>query len=472
MFIIAGCTLAIFTDSFLYGIVVPVFPFILVERAGIAPSNVGPWTSALLACYAGTSLIVCPIAGYMTDYFSLRRTTFVIGLAAQASATVLLCTGSSIAILTLGRILQGASSAITWTAGLTLASDTVGKDEIGRTMGFCSLGMSLAMFVSPLVGGVLFEHSGYNSVFGPAFVLLSVDIIWRLTIIEGDVTTQRTSSRGQGYWTFAYGDHGTPSIIPSPLWQEVPGLELLSPRNQEFGLENPFQSENITLVTQQLSHTGQRIRPWIIILRDIRLQVALWASLVQVTLTTSLDAVLPLFVHRVFSWGPQGAGLIFIPVVAPSLLAVCIGKLTDKFGPKWLVSVGFLAAVPAYILLRLVKDDNVGQAILLCFLLSLLSTAMTFVCGPLMAEITLAVEARERSHPGISGPRGAIARAHAFYFVFVSGGLLVGPLWAGMVEKVAGWETMTCTFGLFSGLMVIPTSLFTGGVIKLRGFTS
>lgn len=121
-------------------------------------------------------------------------------------------------------------------------------------------------------------------------------------------------------------------------------------------------------------------------------------------------------------------------------------------------------------LLRLVKDNNTGQVVLLCGLLGLLGAAMTFVGAPLIAEITLAVEAKERTLPGMFGPRGGIARAYAFYFVFISGGLLVGPLWVGLVGKVAGWKVMTCTFGLFSGFMVLPTSVFTGGFIKLSGF--
>ena len=152
-----------------------------------------------------------------------------------------------------------------------------------------------------------------------------------------------------------------------------------------------------------------KIAQWAIILRDARLQVALWATLVQITLITSFDAVLPLFVHRIFSWGPQGAGLIFIPVVAPSLLTICAGSIVDIVGPKWVVIAGFSAAAPALLMLRLIEEDTVGQVVLLCALLFLLSTGLAFVGAPLMAEITFAVEVIEYTRPGAFGPRGAVA---------------------------------------------------------------
>jgi MFS family permease len=181
-----------------------------------------------------------------------------------------------------------------------------------------------------------------------------------------------------------------------------------------------------------------------------------------------LDAVLPIFVHQVFSWGSKGAGLIFIPVLLPTFLGVYAGRLTDKYGPKWLVSAGFAAASPIFILLRLVTRDGIGQVILLCSLLTLLSIALAFVGAPLMAEVALILESQERHRPGIFGPNGAMAQAYALYSVSLFGGILIGTLWAGLLEKAVGWKTMTCSFGILAGSMVIPTGVFTGGTVTFR----
>lgn len=426
------------------------------------------WISILLGCYAGAWLIAAPVAGYFTDHFASRRTTFVVALLALGGATVLLCIGSSMIVFVLGRVLQGISSAFTWTAAITLAIETVGKHEVGRTVGIFSLGMNLALLLSPLVGGMTLEHGGYYSVFAIALCLVFLDIIGRLTLIERGAASSWSKRNREEYWVMAYGNNGTPSIIPSPIRMDFPDLEPLLIGDEQALSDDYSQDIGQDGTTGRLADLFGKLSIGLTILRDRRLQVALWATFVQVTLITSLDAVLPLFVHRTFSWGANGAGLIFVPVVVPTFLAPWVGHYTDTYGPKWFVSAGFLAACPIWILLRLVTDAGTGQIVLLCVLLTLMSLALALAGAPLMAEITYAVESKESLHPGIFGPRGATAQAYAFYSVSLAGGLLVGPLWAGLVEKEAGWNTMAWTFGLLSALTTIPTLVFTGGPLTLR----
>jgi MFS family permease len=406
--------------------------------------------------------MICPVAGHITDYFASRRTTILIAFLALLGSTIFLCIGSSIGILIVGRILQGISSALTWTAALTLVADTVEKHEIGAIMGVCSLGMNLALLLAPLIGGALFENKGYYSVFGFTFGLLVVDIAWRVAIIEGNEAVRWTNTPIEEYWVSRYASDGTPSIHPSPERTQFPDLGAL-----EYHFENQMLDESplpphLSLL-QQLS---QKIS----VLLDRRLQTSLGATLAQITLLASFDAVLPHFVHESFSWGPERAGLIFIPIVAPSFLSIYLGQLTDKYGPKYLVCTGFTVAIPALMALRLITSDEAGHIALLCVLLAVISTAMAFVGTPLMVEIMLAVEAIENSRPGIFGHRGPIAQAYALYSLSVFGGLLAGPLLGGLIEKVAGWNTMTMVFGILSGLMALLTFLFAGGKVTGRIF--
>lgn len=137
------------------------FPFALEERTGISPDSVQRWVSILLAVYGAGLLVASPICGYMADHTSGRMLPFMIGLLALAGSTVLLCVGSSIAVLIVGRLLQGMSAAVVWVVGLALLADTVGRDEIGKAMGIVSAALSAGMFVAPLLGGVVYEHGGY-----------------------------------------------------------------------------------------------------------------------------------------------------------------------------------------------------------------------------------------------------------------------------------------------------------------------
>ena len=139
-FIIATVAVGLFTDLFLYGLVVPVLPFMLQDRVGIPPSESQPHVSGLLAAYAGSSVLFSPFAGWIADRTAARQVPFLSGLAALLLATLLLYLGQNEAVLVVARILQGLSAAIVWTIGLALCLDTVGPENLGKTIG--SVGIS------------------------------------------------------------------------------------------------------------------------------------------------------------------------------------------------------------------------------------------------------------------------------------------------------------------------------------------
>jgi len=149
----------------------------------------------------------------------------------------------------------------------------------------------------------------------------------------------------------------------------------------------------------------------------------------------------------------------------PSFAAPLVGAISDRYGPRWLTVVGFVIAIPSWVLLRLVTYDSLGQKVLLCALLALVGVAMAIVMPPLMAEMTYVVEAKEKKNPGIYGTTGAYAQAYGLFVTAFAAGTLIGPIWSGFVEAKAGWGTMTWTLGLFSVTGAIPALIWTGGLI-------
>ena len=75
----------------------------------------------------------------------------------------MLCYATNIYLLIAARILQGCSATTVWVVGLALLVETVGPEHVGRAMGFAALGSSSAIFLGPLIGGVVFEHAGYSA---------------------------------------------------------------------------------------------------------------------------------------------------------------------------------------------------------------------------------------------------------------------------------------------------------------------
>ena len=135
LFIVSTVGIGLFTDLFLYGLVVPILPFILADRIHLPPAEIQSHVSALLAAYAGASVLLSPAAGILADRLPTRQLPFLVGLTALLLATLLLLLGQSVAVLVVARVLQGVSAAVVWTIGLALVLDTVGAENLGKTIG-------------------------------------------------------------------------------------------------------------------------------------------------------------------------------------------------------------------------------------------------------------------------------------------------------------------------------------------------
>ena len=135
LFILATVAVGLFTDLFLYGLVVPVLPFMLQDRVHIPHEQVQGYVSGLLAAYAGASVVSSLPAGWIADRTNARQLPFLAGLAALLGATILLAFGQTIAVLVVARILQGISGGVVWTVGLAMVLDTVGPQHLGKVIG-------------------------------------------------------------------------------------------------------------------------------------------------------------------------------------------------------------------------------------------------------------------------------------------------------------------------------------------------
>ncbi|KAI9791728.1 MAG: hypothetical protein M1816_003538 [Peltula sp. TS41687] len=433
--------------------IVPVMPFALKARAGVKQGDVQHWVSVFLAVYGAALLVGSAIFGWIADNTKSRRSPFLFGLLALAGATVMLCLGKSVSVLLIGRMLQGFSAAIVWTVGLALLVDTVGHEHIGQAMGYVFLSLSLAFPLAPIMGGVVYDRSGYYAVYYMSFGLIAFDMLLRVLLIEKKVASR---------WL----DTERP-IEPRPADSAVHDPEAIEPISEGQGTkEQAIQEEN---VTQQSSKWSDRLPPVLTLLKSRRLLSALWCCLVQSAIYAGLESVnvkvLPLFVNRTFGWTSTGGGLVFLADVAPSFLGPLVGWASDTYGPRYFATSGLVLGLPPLVCLRFVTENTIEHKVLLCALLAMIGLSLTLVISPVLAEITYVVEAKEKKHPGIFGSKGAYAQAYGLFNVSFAGGTLVGPLWAGFVEARAGWNTMAWTMGLLCVVSAVPAWLFTGGFV-------
>ena len=183
-FITASVCCAVFTDIFLYALIVPVLPFSLGGEQGIIQDDgIAEWTAILLTCYSAGLFVASPIAGWYADQSESRRAPFLISIVLLTVSTAMLCFAPTMEWLVISRIGQGASAGIVWSVGLALIADSYGRD-VGKVMGYTEVSVSVGLVGAPVLGGALYENFGYYSVYTVAFLVLLIDFLMRILFIE------------------------------------------------------------------------------------------------------------------------------------------------------------------------------------------------------------------------------------------------------------------------------------------------
>lgn len=210
---------------------------------------------------------------------------------------MLLCFGTNIYLLVLGRALQGLSAAAVWTVGLAMLVDTVGQSRMGQTMGYVSVATVTGLLGAPVLGGILYDRGGYYCVFGVSFGVITIDILLRALVIERDsVRPWHDQGAKANYGAIetscpAYTEEPTPREGPNQVvidcrasLKQPPDVTVTAV-SDESPLIAPKEHDN------SASKLVNRLPPIIILLTSPRLLAALWGIFAQTALMGSFEGV-------------------------------------------------------------------------------------------------------------------------------------------------------------------------------------
>lgn len=454
-FIVLTVTNAIFTDVFVYAVPIPYLPFALTTRSHVDPQNIQTWISVFLATFCIALIATSPFFGWLADRLESRRSPLLAGLIALAGSNVMLCLGRSIPVLITARALQGASSTIVWVVALALLVDTVGVEGVGQAMGWVGMGMSLALLLAPLFGGIVFARAGYYAVFAMVFGLIALDILMRVVMIERKVAITWLKDEEVVTSTGAEEIHGSTEEVMAEK-QTDEKVRQTSTADVEIGSTNDQQGLQ--------AGAKRRLPVFLVLLSSLRILSGLYCCMIAAAMYTALDAMLPLFVIDTFHWNSLGAGLALLPILGTSFGGPIVGFLSDKYGVKWFIVAGCIVSCPCFALLRLVSENTMHQKVLLFGLLTALGTGLTLVLTPIMAEIAYAVEEEaERRGRSSFGKHGAFAQAYSLFNIAWAIGGMTGPLLGGILKQKHGWAFATLVLSVVAAVTAIPAVLWTGG---------
>ncbi|KAI2817402.1 hypothetical protein CBS63078_9608 [Aspergillus niger] len=458
-FVISVVAIAVFTDVFIYGMIVPILPIVLKTRVIVPEDELQKWMSIMLAAFGGGIFFGSPIFGYFADRSSSRQLPFLIGLLALAGTTIVFWFAETVSSLVIARSLQGLSAAVVWTVGLALVVDTVGKDQVGAAMGYVSMALTVGTVFGPFIGGIMLSRVGYHAVFVLAIGLIVLDICLRLVMVEPKNAAQWIQS----------GSGGETQALLNEAETHGAGYDAITANaraGQTSGLGNEYPTEGSG---EPLTSGRSTSVPGIIrLIFSGKLLVVLLATVVDAIIWSAFDTVLPLYVMKTFGWGSFEIGLCFLPLFAPSFLSPWIGDAVDRWGALRVAFVGFLLDFPTLLLFQLVARNTTQDQVLLYVFLFLAGVASTLQMVSLMTEVNNVTERYEREFPGIFGHQGGTAQAYGLFNVAWSGGQVLGPLVAGLLVERAGWTTMVTVLGAVSGGISVVIALSDRRVLPVR----
>jgi MFS family permease len=456
IFICLTVGIGAFTDMFLYGIIVPVLPFMLEDRVGVPERQIQNTISNLLAIYAGASLLASPIAGILADRLSSsRQFPFLLGLIFLLASTVLLAVGQSVPVLAVARFLQGASGGTVWTIGLALLIETVGQENLGKTIGTIFSFCSVAGLFAPMIGGLLYSRTGYKGVFGIAIAFIVVDFIMRLVMIE-----KKVAAKYHAYSTSATESETSSNNDPSESTPLLPDDTL------DSELEYYRLAEPKSRITQ--------LFPILLTLQDLGLLTAFFMGFIQALLLGAFDATVPLVANERYGFDSLKAGLLFFPLGgADFLFGPVFGWCVDRWGTKPVSVLGFTFLVPVLVLLRLPADvatdlARAHQIALYASLLALNGVGLAIINSTSIVECGNVLEKYWKANESLFEGQAPYAQLYGINSMIWSGGLTVGPLLSGALRQKIGYGNMNAVLAGICGLTAVLATLFVGRTKKSK----
>lgn len=162
-----------FVDMMGFAMVLPLLPF-YAQRLNATPEMVG----ALIASFSIAQLIMAPIWGRVSDRYG-RRPALMIGLLASALAFLVFGLATSLWLLFLSRIVQGAGGGTTGVAQAYI-SDTVERKDRARALGWLSAATNAGISIGPAIGSLATQIGraapGY---FAAALCFINVIAAWK-----------------------------------------------------------------------------------------------------------------------------------------------------------------------------------------------------------------------------------------------------------------------------------------------------
>lgn len=297
--------------------------------------NITPTTAQwLTTAYLLTLGILVPISGLLLQWFTTRQ-LFVAALCFSILGTFLAAISPNFEFLLTARVVQAMGTALLLPLMFNTILVIIPAEKRGAAMGLIGLVIMVAPAIGPTIAGLLIESLSWHWIFWLSLPFLVIALISGILFMQNvtevtkpkiDVLSILLSSVGFGGIVFGFSSAGeaegwgSPKVIIA-IAAGVVALVLFVLR------QNTMKQPMINLRAFKY--------PMFV--------VGVLMVLICMMVILSSMLILPMYLQQGQNYTAFKAGLLLLPGgLINGLMSPIMGRLFDKYGPKWLVIPGLV----------------------------------------------------------------------------------------------------------------------------------
>ncbi len=303
----------------------------LMEILHITPATAQWLTTGFLL----TLGILVPVSGLLLQWFTTRQ-LFVASLSFSIAGTLVAALAGNFEVLLIARVLQAVGTALL----LPLMFNTIlvifPPEKRGAAMGVIGLVIMFAPAVGPTAAGLIIEHLTWNWIFWISLPFLVIGLLFGIAYMQNvstvtkpkiDILSIILSTIGFGGIVFGFskaGEEGWSNpIVLITIGAGIAALILFSIR--QLTMKKPMMDLRVFKYPMFVVGTLMVLICMMIILSTV--------------------LILPLYMQNGMGLSAFTAGIALLPGgILNGLMSPVMGKLFDKYGPRWLVIPGLIIA--------------------------------------------------------------------------------------------------------------------------------
>lgn len=428
---------AMLVDLFIYAVVIPFLPLYTQAHFAVDTTVLG----ALFATFNIGAVLANPLFGVLSDMPRVgRRAPMLVALLTLIIATIFYGLATKLWMLFVARFFQGVAAAGTQVITFALIGDVYPIDQVGSKNAIVMSFQAIGAVLGPSVGGVMYDHLSYVSIFILCAALVAVDLVGRLVLIDEKMVqsrireTQRLNQAVIAHQRLMM--QHLPSCASGQLSDVNPGALRAATSERPYGILR-------MVVDKEILITGGAI-------------------FVIAMVFSAMEPVLAIYFQLEFGFSSQMTGVAYLALAVPYIIASGLtGALVDKlvYRNKLIMSVGMMLFAVG---LPLVGYSTTVWALSLSLVLS--GVAMGVAQTPLFAEVSEYLQS--------IGQCTAQAQGMAVINTFFTAGAAVGGFCGGLLYQHIGWFYSMLLLGMlcagYAGLTLIFTRMVTDTVQVYR----